>query len=142
MYVYMIFYFEVIICCHQAEALSWVFSRPPHSIEADSADFSFLLYVLCIFIYIKPGQADRSEGILPIFFFRFFIEYIDFGQKMSLTLARVEFFDTHLTRRIEWDGPELGISVQNSKWTYFGSEFPTDADGLPTTLPSGQTPSP
>ena len=76
-------------------------------------------------------------------FFRFFIEYIDFGQKMSLTLARVEFFDTHLTRRIEWDGPELGISEQNSKSTYFGSEFPTDdVDGLPTILPSGQTPSP
>ena len=65
---------------------------------------------------------------------------------MSLTLARAEFFDTHLTRRIEWDGPELEISLQNSKLTYFESEFPTDADGggggVPTTLPSGQTPSP
>ena len=66
---------------------------------------------------------------------------------MSLTLARVEFFDTNLTRRIEWDGPELGISLQNSKLTCFGSEFPTDADDggdddVPRTLPSGQTPSP
>ena len=73
---------------------------------------------------------------------------------MSLTLARVEFFDTHLTRRIEWNSPELGISLQNSKLTYFESEFPTDAAAddnddddcgggdVPTTLPSGQTPSP
>ena len=68
---------------------------------------------------------------------------------MSLTLARAEFFDTHLTRRIEWDSPKLGISLQNSKLTYFESKFPTDADdgnddgdGVPTTLPSGQTPSP
>ena len=68
-----------------------------------------------------------------------------FGSKMSLTLARVEFFDTNLTRRIEWDSPELGISLQNSKLTYFGSEFPTDADDgddVPTTLPSGQSPIP
>ena len=71
------------------------------------------------------------------------MEYIDFGPKMSLTLARVEFFDTHLTRRIEWHGPELGISVQNAKLTYFGSEFPTDVvDGSPTIFPSGQTPIP
>ena len=38
---------------------------------------------------------------------------------MSLTLARIEFFDTYLTRRIEWHGPELRISEQNSKLTYF-----------------------
>mgnify|MGYP001255072277 CR=1 FL=1 len=47
---------------------------------------------------------------------------------MSLTLARVEFFDTHLTRRIEWNSPELGISLHNSELTYFESEFHTDAD--------------
>ena len=75
-------------------------------------------------------------------FFRFFIEYIDFGPKMSLTLARIEFFDTHLTRRIEWGGPELRLSEQNSKSTYFVSEFPDDVDGSPTIFPSGQTPIP
>ena len=79
-----------------------------------------------------------------------FVKKIDFWPEMSLTLARVEFFDTHFTRRIVWNGPELEISLQNSKSTYFESEFPTDADGgsdgdgngVPTTLPSGQTPSP
>ena len=45
------------------------------------------------------------------------------GPKMSLTLARVEFFNTNLTRRIKWNSPELGILLQNSKLTYFGSEF-------------------
>ena len=82
-----------------------------------------------------------------------FIRKLIWGPKMSLTLARAEFFDIHLTRRIEWNSPELGISLQNSKLTYFESEFPTgaadddddnddDDDGVPTTLPSGQTPSP
>ena len=81
--------------------------------------------------------------------FPIFDKNIVFLRKMSLTLARVEFFDTHSTRRIEWNSPELRISLQNSKLTYFESEFPTDADdddgdddGVPTTLPSGQTPSP
>ena len=67
-----------------------------------------------------------------------------FDPKIS---ASMEFFDTHLTRWIEWNSPELGISLQNSKLAYFDSEFPTDADegdddGVPTTLQSGQTPSP
>ena len=59
---------------------------------------------------------------------------------MSLTLARVEFFDTNLTRRIEWNSPELGISLQNSKLKYLESEFPTDADDDEAILdaPAGQ----
>ena len=34
---------------------------------------------------------------------------INFGQNFILTLARVGFFDTNLTRRIEWDGPEIQL---------------------------------
>ena len=56
-------------------------------------------------------------------FFLIFDKKIVFWPQMSLTLARAEFFDTHLTRRIEWDGPELGISLQNSKMAYFEFEF-------------------
>ena len=67
----------------------------------------------------------------------FLIRTLIFGPKMSLTLARVEFFDTNLTRRIEWDSPELGISLKNSKSTYFGSEFPADGDGDGTNNPAG-----
>ena len=62
---------------------------------------------------------------------------------MSLTLARVEFFDTNLTRRIEWNSSELGISLQSSKLTYFGSEFQlttATATASQQLCPSGKAP--
>ena len=98
---------------------------------------------------VRMKTARRLREFDQIF--RCLTRKLIFGSKMSLTLACAEFFDTHLTRRIEWNSPELGISLQNSKLTYCASEFPTDAaddddddDGgdAPTTLPSGQTPSP
>ena len=68
------------------------------------------------------------------------------GPQMSLTLARVEFFDANLTRRIEQDSPEVLTSLHIPQIVYFGSEFPDDTDdggdGVPTILSFGQTPSP
>ena len=65
---------------------------------------------------------------------RICLEYIDLGPKIQFTLARVKFFDTNLTRRIEWDGPEVLISLQIPRIVYFGSGFPDDGGGIPTTL--------
>ena len=61
---------------------------------------------------------------------------------MSLTWARVEFFDTH-ARRIEWDGPEVLISLQIPKHIYvFDLNFQMTAAASQQLWPSDKVPSP